>query len=82
MQIWLQRISYPLDNDVGYAEPLCNLVAGSSEPIWNIDWISFKDLKDAIDISKIINKDRLQSMPAVIPSEEVELFISKQLEGY
>lgn len=82
MQIWLQRVTLPFSNKVEFEEPICKLVAGENAKIWNIDWIKSKDLKNAIDARKIVDKIVLEKIAVVIPSEEIELFISKTLEGY
>lgn len=82
LQLWLQRISYPIDGSIEYTEPLCKLVTGDSVLIWNVDWISSKELKNTIENTKTLNKQELKKLKPVISAEEVELFISKQLEGY
>lgn len=82
LQIWLQRISQPEFQDMQYDEPLCQLVAGQPATIWNIDWISSNELKQAIDAESIIDNDRLENVEPIITPEEFELFIRKQLEEY
>jgi RNA-directed DNA polymerase len=82
LQIWLQRISQPEFQDMQYDEPLCQLVAGNTATLWNLDWISSKELKLAIDAGSIVDKNRLEKVEPIIPSEEFELFIRKQMEGY
>ena len=82
LQIWLQRISQPEFQDMQYDEPLCQLVAGQPATIWNVDWISSNELKQAIDAGSVIDKDRLEKVEPIITSDEFELFIRKQLEEY
>lgn len=82
LQIWLQRISQPEFQDMQYDEPLCQLVSGHSATIWNLSWIKSKNLKKVVDAKSIIDKARLDAIESVIPSEEFELFIRKQMEGY
>lgn len=82
LQIWLQRISRPEFQDMQYDEPLCQLVAGQSATIWNLDWISSKKLKKAINAANIIDHDRLKSLEPIIPTDEFELFIREQIERY
>ena len=76
MQIWLQRVTFPLDRSVVYDEPICNLVADRTTNLWNNDWISSNELKDAVDAIKIIDKAIRDEIAPVIPLEEVELFLS------
>lgn len=81
MQIWLQRVTYPLDPSISYDEPICQLVAGSSSRLWNNDWIESKDLLAAVDATKIVDKKILNNLPSIIPLQEVELFLSKSFYG-
>jgi hypothetical protein len=82
LQIWLQRISQPEFQDMQYDEPLCQLVAGQTATLWNLDWICSHDLKNAINANSIIDKERLIAIEPIIPAAEFELFIKKQMEGY
>ena len=78
MQIWLQRISFPFDSDIDFCEPLCQLVRqeNSQMQIWNNEWISSKDIRNAIDLNKLVDSEKLASMDPVVPIKEVELFTS------
>ena len=82
MQIWLQRVTFSIDASIKYEEPLCALVAGDVASIWNLDWITSKDLKTALDVQAVVDKGVLESIGPIIPSKEVELFISKAAKGY
>lgn len=82
LQIWLQRISQPEFQDMHYDEPLCQLVAGHAVTVWNLDWISSNELKNAIAAISIIDKARLNDIKPIILAEEFELFIKKKMEGY
>jgi hypothetical protein len=81
MQIWIQRLTYPLSQDISYEEPICKLVAGDARALWNCDWISSPKLKGAISKADIINREKLAHMEPVIPVDEIELFLSKALYG-
>ena len=35
MQIWLQRITLPIESSISYDEPICQLVSGKTTKIWN-----------------------------------------------
>ncbi len=77
MQLWLQRISYPISADIDYSEPLCQLVAGKDVTIWNNEWISSNDLKTAIDGELIVDRQKLKSIAPVIPVREMALFVAR-----
>lgn len=74
MQIWLQRITYPIDRRISYDEGICRLVAGDSDSLWDNEWISSEDLKTSVDAKKIVIRDVLDNMSPVIHPKEVELF--------
>ena len=76
LEIWIQRISFPFDSNMEFNEPLCQLVTEKNKQIWNNEWISCIDLKKAIDLSKIVDKEELTNISSqpVVSIEEVELF--------
>ena len=82
MKIWLQRATINFRNDLIFEEPLCNIVKGEDEVIWNNDWISYRDLKKLIDGKMIIDRDLISKLKPVILPKEIELFISKVKEYY
>lgn len=81
MQIWIQRLTHPLSQEIAYEEPICKLVAGDTVAIWNCEWISDKKLKKAIYQTDIIDREKLADMEPVPPVSETELFLSKALYG-
>ncbi len=82
MQIWLQRITLPLGHHFDYDEEVCKLVAGSDIELWNTDWISSLGLKAAASSSGIIDTQARDAIGATIAPKEVELFLSRSMEGY
>ena len=76
MEIWLQRVVLPFSDEIEFNEPLCKLVAGEKTHIWNIEWITSKDLRNAVDPRSIVDGNELKRMSAVISPKEVELFNS------
>jgi len=76
MQLWLQRISFPFAPAMDFDEPLCRLIRGASEQIWNSEWISSKDLQNAVDAKKILDQQVLEKLDAIVPAEEVALFVA------
>lgn len=77
MLLWLQRISLLFAPTMDFDEPLCHLVRGASEQIWNSSWISSGNLQNAIDAKKIIDQQVLEKLDAIISAEEVALFVAK-----
>jgi RNA-directed DNA polymerase len=77
MEIWLQRISSPFAPNIAFDEPLCRLVCGENAPIWNSDWISSDDLRNAVDAKRMVNHEKVKELDPVVPPEEVRLFIAK-----
>lgn len=75
MQLWLQRISLPFAPAMDFDEPLCRLIRGASEQIWNSEWISSRDLQNAVDANKILDQQVLEKLDAIVPAEEVALFV-------
>jgi hypothetical protein len=73
MQIWIQRIIYPLGQNAVFEEPICKLVANEDVSLWNCEWVRGK-LKEAIISTAIIDREKLAEMEPVIPLGEVELF--------
>lgn len=81
MQIWIQRVTLPIDKDISYQEPICKLVSGQNVSLWNTQWITSNDLKASIATS-VIDQAALDALEPVIPIDEVELFLSKETGGY
>lgn len=82
MQIWIQRVTRPLSQDIVYEEPICKLVAREAIALWNCEWISSNHLKDAIAPANIIDHEKLADLEPVISAGEVELFLTRMMEGY
>ena len=74
MEIWIQRFSLGLDSEIDYREPLCRLVRKENTLIWNNDWISSKDLLNALDPRKVVDCEVLKSINPVVQPDEVQLF--------
>jgi RNA-directed DNA polymerase len=81
LQIWIQRLTHPLSQEIAYEEPICKLVAGGTVALWNCKWINDKKLKKAISQADIIDLEKLAGMEPVPPVSEIELFLSKALYG-
>ena len=75
LEIWLQRVIKPREVDLEFNsdEPICQIVNGMASQLWECGWISNKELKDAIDTTKILIADA-DEVGEVIQPKEVELF--------
>ncbi len=77
MEIWLQRISLPFASDMSFGEPLCHLVQGKTVQVWNNEWISSQELKEAMDPALVFDDEIASRLDPVIPVKEVELFMAR-----
>jgi len=73
MEVWLQRISYPIDYSAEYEERMCKIVRQNSMSLWNSEWISCSDLSRALK-TDIIDRQALSKLEPVVASEEIDLF--------
>lgn len=74
LEIWIQRISQPIQPKIEYKEALCKLVGGEKVKVWNNDWISSDLLKKAINPINIIDKSKLKSLGKIVKLKEIKLF--------
>ena len=74
MEVWLQRISHPIDATVQFQERLCHVVCGKDEPIWNSDWISSAKLKAAVKPKNIVDRRKLKALRPVVRPVEIRIF--------
>ena len=82
LEIWLQRVTLSFKSELKYDESICKLVSGDNVMIWNNDWISSRDLKNAINSKHIIDKSQIKKLKPIISTKEVELFVSKDQECF
>lgn len=75
LNVWLQRISYKLNPDIIYNDPLTDAVRGQNNvSIWDSDWLSpkYKNIMDKVDF---IDRTALATIPELVPVENVS-FVS------
>ncbi len=77
MQLWLQRISFPINKGIEYDEALCKLVRDEPSTIWNNDWISSTELRKALKTDQIVDRDKLAKLKPAVPVKEMELFLAR-----
>lgn len=75
LEIWLQRVTQPRAVGIPFTsdEPICKIVNGETLELWENGWISSKDLKNALRVSKIV-VGSVSDTEEVVQPEEVELF--------
>jgi len=77
IQIWLQRITYPVDRqndgEIPYDELLCKIVNGEKISLWNLDWLK-PELYVDLPIERICDCTKRDSMTSFIKADEVDIF--------
>lgn len=75
LEIWLQRITQPNSVGINFSsdEKICQIVNRESPDLWENCWIDSSDLKEALDVSKIVVGSASDAEEVVSP-EEVALF--------
>ncbi|NLE90491.1 MAG: RNA-directed DNA polymerase [Dehalococcoidales bacterium] len=75
LDIWLQRVIVP--KEVGLKsdsnEPICKIVNRESTDLWNNHWIIDPNLRDSLDLSKIVIGS-VSDTPEVMNPQEIELY--------
>jgi len=75
LEVWLQRISYHVDPELEYNEPLCRLVKGDEVNLWDNSWITNAALKQIVAPKAILDKDRLDSLKPIVSRSEFCVFV-------
>lgn len=73
LDIYLQRISAPINQKMPYDSPLCKIVAGEKIDVWNTNWLK-GNLKKLIDKFEVFDQQILDGLTSSIPKTEVDLF--------
>lgn len=75
LEIWLQRVmqSKKVNDTFDSKERICQIVNGEKPVLWVNDWIASRDLKEALDVSNIIDPS-VEDIGEVINPEEIQLF--------
>lgn len=78
LQIWLQRVTFPISKSYDYEERLCKYVIaeGELQNLWNFEWLnqSLSQLMKIIEKSKIVDYSKLDTLVPIIPIEQVNIF--------
>jgi RNA-directed DNA polymerase len=75
LEIWLQRVTQPKAVGIKFTseEPICQIVNGGTQNLWENEWISSLDLKRALSVSKIV-VGSVSDTEEVVKPDEVKLF--------
>lgn len=73
LHIWLQRISYFIDNTIHYDEKICNLLENPNIPLWNFNWLN-DGQKNLIEKAPLINSSEVQKLTSLIAQDEADQF--------
>lgn len=73
MQIWFKRMIMDGYNEIEFSEKLCNQSVKNSD-LWDVSWISSKDLKNIVKNNSIFNKANYGLMDFVIRQKEFDIF--------
>jgi hypothetical protein len=75
LEIWLQRVTLPRSVGILFKsdERICQIVDKNTVELWENRWISNNDLKDALEVSKIV-VGSVSDAEEVMKPKEVELF--------
>jgi len=75
LDVWLQRLSYPIIGNSDFKEPLCKqVIKSNTNDIWNNEWLAENKVKQLITDSDIINREKLEGMTNVISKDEFDVF--------
>lgn len=76
-EIWLQRISYPIDKELEYKDKLCKIVKGENITLWNIDYSgnNYDELKNIMNNVKIIDEKSLAEIKQIVKPNEINIFM-------
>ena len=74
LEIWLQRISHSFKPNLGYREPLCQLVEGKATTVWNNSWITSAKLRAVLDPATIVDRRKVRSIKPVMSPKEIAIF--------
>src|SRR3989344_4693913 len=78
IDIWLQRISAPLNISISYSDNITKIALGEikNSDLWNCSWLKKEvvNLINSVDLSSLSKRILEKSISPVIQSEEVELF--------
>jgi len=77
LEMWLQRLIYPIDASFDSEEPICRIVKGESIDLWENSWIAKKGLREALCTSRIVDVDSLKALSPVMDPDETILFREK-----
>lgn len=81
LEIWLQRVTQPKTVGIEFSsdEKICQIVNRETPELWKNSWIASRDLKAALDVSKICIGS-VEDAEELVSQEEVQLFYRNSQE--
>jgi hypothetical protein len=73
LQVWLQRITLKSLHKIQFSEKLCELIEGSPNSLWNIDWLK-GDIKKIFASNSPINQKILDKTESLPSPKEIRIF--------
>lgn len=70
LDVWLQRLTLKIDQDIIYSGKLCEKVIDNSVVVWNSDWLNHK-IKNIIEVTPIIDVDKIEKLKISFSESEI-----------
>ncbi len=77
LDIWLQRASLKIDDEIKYSAKLCETYYDETFSIWENSWITCSELKNIFSSYPIFDKDVLNNMDTILDIQEISTFYKK-----
>lgn len=77
LEIWLQRAicKHTMFDEFNFSEKMCHLVVDPKKTLWDLQWISEKQLKQIFKKSSLIDLQKFDNIPPTIKQDEVNPFM-------
>ena len=76
LEVWLQRLSYPIQKDILYSDQLCKVVLDKSVSIRDNSWLK-GNLFTTMESTDIVDRKVLENLDRIIQEKEVDFFEKK-----
>ena len=73
LELWLQRVTGPINLPFVYSEPLCRSVTDPYYQLWNSDWLPLH-LQELVKAATYVDQVAFHALSPVVHPNEVQLF--------
>ena len=73
LEIWLQRMTYNIDDERDYKEKLCKKVNDKNTNIWENRWMN-KNFSNMIDQYDVVDREQIENLNDTISKSEFDIF--------